>query len=269
MYVSDHRNKCPIINWNRGEPMTDEEFVALAAKCLLWHHPFQEHTFFTEDCWSEVGTYGMDPQATNKWIHSTLQSFQQANPTTDINRRKQGFLNWLKGKDYIHQENFDTNSPRWEVSTQHVDELVEAIEKPELLASKIFGSCDVFISHAVGDSKASELYEVLKNDYKLFPYMTPDKDPTEQGDEWPPEVLKHLRGAKVVVIVLTEKSKMSLAVNQEIGFTLWRGRDYIVWFDTNSPGWILLPSDRQEYPMSSYDVQQVAKRVHDIVQQLR
>ncbi len=265
MQVSNHIDKYPEINWNRGQPMTDEELVALAAKCLLWQHPFQEAIFFNEDNWQRVGTHGMEPAAANGWTQTTLESFKKVNISRDINRRKQKFLNWLKEKKYIHNENFDSASPNWEVSGQHVDELVEAIEKPKSLASRIFGACDVFISHATGDAKAKELQKVLMDEYNLTVYMTPESDDIEQGTDWPTDIIDHLRGARVVVIVLTQLSKSKPAVNQEIGFVLGYGSKRIVWFDTPNPGHILLPFNIQECPMSKYDVQQIAKRVHDIV----
>lgn len=267
--MSDHANKHPKINWNRGQPMTDEEFVALAAKCLLWHHPFQEATFFNEDSWLKVGTHGMEPATVSSWTQNTLESFKRANLPRDRNRRIQKFLHWLKDKKYIHNENFDPTSPNWEVSLQYITELIEAIENPESLASKIFGSCDVFISHASGDPKAAELYKVLKEDYNLNVFMTPELDDIAQGADWPTDITGHLKGARVVVIVLTQSSKNRPAVNQEIGFALGYGCTRIVWFDTPNPGHILLPSTTQECAMSKYDAQQLAKLVHDRVMQSR
>ncbi|MFC1989212.1 toll/interleukin-1 receptor domain-containing protein [Chloroflexota bacterium] len=253
--------------------MTNEELVALVSKCVLLNPEFQLETFFNEDSWVSVGEVekrkaGWEVSRIDNWKHSDFQTFVKANRCTETNRRREEFIKYLKDRGVIHPKDFNPNQPYYEVAEHFIDTLLEAIENPSPLAGKIFGSCDVFISHATGDPKAEELSQALRNiKSDIDVYMTPELNPIEQGDKWPEDIIKHLKGAKIVVIVLTDESKKSCAVNQEIGYTLGDEKRYLVWFSTNTPSWILLRGDIQECSMSQWDAEKVANRIHEMLTQ--
>jgi len=271
MQRHQHQDKFPEIRWNKPEPMTDEELVALASKCLLLNPEFQLKTFFNEDSWIHVGEeekkkLGSEVSQIERWKQYDFQTFAKANRCTETNRRREDFINWLKDRKAIHPKDFNPRQPYYEVAGNCIDTLLQAIENPSPLASRIFGSCDVFISHATNDINAKELFKVLDS-YNLNVFMTPELDSTEQGRNWPQDIINHLTGAKVVVIVLTDDSKKSPAVNQEIGFTLRGERRYLVWFSTNTPSWILLSGNIQECSMSKWNAQSLADHICKMLDQ--
>jgi len=247
--------------------MTNEELVALASKCILMNPQFQLHNLFNEDSWFSIGEgerkkAGQEVWQIKNWKQFDFQTFVAAKRCTETNRRREEFIKYLKGKEFIRPKDFDPNQPYYEIAEHGVGILLDAIENPSPLAGEIFGSCDVFISHATGDTKAQELSQALinkKSDIAI--YMTPELNPIEQGNVWPDDIIKHLKGAKIVAIVLTEESKNSPAVNQEIGYVLGADKGRIVWFSSNSPKYILLPGDIQEFPMSTWSAEQVAAEI--------
>jgi len=264
-----HKDRFPEVQWNRSGPITEEELIALASKCLLINPDFQLQTFFNEDSWYYVGESakrkaGLEVSQIKEWKGSDFQVFMNVNRCSETNRKIQVFIQWLKDRQGIHPKDFNPNQPNYVVAEQYIDTLLDAIENPSELASKIFGSCDVFISHSTGDTHAGDLTQALES-RGLNVYMTPELDLIEQGANWPEDIIKHLKGARIIVIVLTDESKKSPAVNQEIGFAIGFGKRRLVWFSGNSSSYILLPGDIQECSMSQWDAEKVGKHIYEVL----